>query len=79
MVHFPIEDRPFATARANWVVIVENQEFPTGFTGSGKKIGTGGVEALEDFDVETTRAGGVEDLTTHRHIVALMFYYIKGS
>jgi hypothetical protein len=59
MVHLAEEDRPFATDRATRVTIVENEEFPAFFAGSGEKIGAGGLEAFEDFDRETTGAGGV--------------------
>jgi hypothetical protein len=33
VVHLAEEDRPFATARAVRVVIVENEEFPAFFAG----------------------------------------------
>jgi hypothetical protein len=41
VVHLAIEDRPFATPRATRVVIVDNEEFPAFFAGSGEKIRTG--------------------------------------
>ena len=50
MVHLAIEDHPFATPRATRVMVVDNEELPALFTGSGKEIGTGGLEAFEDFD-----------------------------
>jgi hypothetical protein len=44
------------------VVVVEDEKFPAFFAGSGKKIGTGVLKAFEDFDRETARARGMEDL-----------------
>ena len=79
VVHLAEEDRPFTTHGALRVVVVENEEFPALFAGSGEKIGTRGLEALEDFDIETTGAGDMEDLSAHAEIMAQVFYHLKGS
>lgn len=59
MVHLTEEYRPFSATGASRVMVVLDEKFTAFFASRGEKIGAGGLETLEDFDIETAWARGM--------------------